>query len=326
MTPSCSAALELATMLCGLEPDSEVLLPSYTFVSTANCIMRAGARPVFVDIRPDTLNIDEKQIESALTPRTRAIIPVHYAGVGCEMDAIMALADKHGLVVIEDAAQAVNSYKNGRALGSIGHLGAFSFHETKNYTCGEGGALCINKPELERRAEIIRDKGTNRQEFFRGEVDKYTWVEVGSSFVPSEICTAFLCAQLEAMEEIAHRRKRIYEFYTERLAPLEQGGSLCCPFIPEDCQINHHMIYILLENEKTRSALIEHLKERNIHAVFHYVPLHSSPMGESLGFSKGMLPETESVSQRLLRLPMFYEITEEEQSRVVAAISSFFGA
>jgi len=323
LTPSCTAALEMAAMLCDLGPDDEVIAPSFTFVSTVNAFVRLGARPVFVDIRPDTLNIDDGLIEQAITPRTKAIFPVHYAGVGCEMDRIMTIAQKYGLRVVEDAAQGVNAFYDGRALGSIGHLGCYSFHETKNYICGEGGALCVNDPALVRRAEIIRDKGTNRQQFFRGEVDKYTWVDVGSSYVPSEICSAFLYGQLELLDAIAQRRKHIYQVYRRGLKPLEAEGLLRLPHTPEDCASNYHMFYILLPDGETRDALMDHLKSNDIHAVFHYVPLHSSPMGRKFGYREGDLPVTEQTSARLLRLPFYYEIEEQDQARVIAEIESF---
>jgi len=317
MTPSCTAALEMAAILCELGPGDEVILPSYTFVSTANAIVRVGATPVFVDIRADTLNIDEQQIEEAITNKTKAIVPVHYAGVGCEMDKIMDIARKHNLLVIEDAAQGVGAYYNNRALGSIGHLGTYSFHETKNYICGEGGALCINDSGMIKRAEIIRDKGTNRSEFFRGEIDKYTWVDIGSSYVPSEIACAFLYAQLEMMRAIAERRKTIYRQYRTLLKPLEVQGLLSLPHIPEDCESNYHMFYILLSDREIRNAVIAHLKQHGIMAVFHFVPLHCSPMGQKLGRQFGDLSTTEELSGRLLRLPFYFEMTEGEQVYIV---------
>lgn len=323
MTPSCTSALEMAAQLCGLGPGDEVILPSFTFVSTANAVVRLGARPVFVDIRQDTLNIDESLIEAAITPATKAIIPVHYAGVGCEMQRIMALANSRNLLVVEDAAQAVNSFYDGRALGSIGHLAAYSFHETKNYICGEGGALCINDERFIDRAEILRDKGTNRKQFFRGLVDKYTWVDVGSSHVPSEISCAFLYAQLEMLDAIAETRRRIYQFYRTSLKPLEAEGVLRLPRIPEDCQSNFHMFYIVLPDQATRDGLLKHLRHNGIDAVFHYVALHSSPMGQKFGFREGDLPVTEALSGRLLRLPFFHDITEGEQERVVEHIAAF---
>jgi len=325
LTPSCTAALEMAALLCNLAPGDEVILPSFTFVSTANAVVRLGATPVFVDIRPDTLNIDEDLIESAITDRTKAIFAVHYAGVGCEMERIMSIARRHNLLVVEDAAQAVNSFYDGRALGSIGHLGCYSFHETKNFICGEGGALCINVPELVERAEIIRDKGTNRQKFFRGLVDKYTWVDVGSSYVPSEIVSAFLYGQLEMMEPISDRRREIYQYYRRAFKSLEAEGIVQLPCLPEDCASNYHMFYILTKDGETRNRLLDHLRERGIGAVFHYVPLHSSPMGRKLGGGELALPVTESVSARLLRLPFYYTITQDEQAEVVREISDFLG-
>ncbi|HWN97841.1 MAG TPA: dTDP-4-amino-4,6-dideoxygalactose transaminase [Blastocatellia bacterium] len=323
MTPSCTAALELAALLCDFAPGDEVIMPSFTFVSTANAVARAGAKPVFVDIRADTLNIDEQLIEAAITPRTRAIMPVHYAGVACEMDRIMALANTHRLIVIEDAAQAVNAFYNGRALGSIGHLGAYSFHDTKNYVSGEGGALCINSKEMVERAEILREKGTNRSQFLRGEVDKYTWVDIGSSFLPSELVCAFLYAQLEAIDEITGQRRKVYEFYREQLSPLEEAGLVSLPYAPQGCELNYHIFHILLADEPTRNALMTHLKQNGISAVFHYVPLHTSPMGAKLGYREGDLPATEDLSGRLLRLPLFPELTPEAQARVVNCVRQF---
>jgi dTDP-4-amino-4,6-dideoxygalactose transaminase len=323
MTPSCTAALEMAAMLCGLGPGDEVILPSYTFVSTANAIVRLGARPVFVDIRPDTLNIDEARILAAITPRTKAIFPVHYAGVSCEMHRILEIAARHDLLVVEDAAQGVYASYHGRPLGSIGHLAAYSFHETKNYVCGEGGALCVNAPRFAERAEIIREKGTNRSRFLRGMVDKYTWVDVGSSYVPSEISCAFLYAQLELLEPIARRRGEIYEFYRHHLAPLEASGFLRLPVIPAGCQSNYHMFYVLLRDLEARDALIAHLKRHEIQAVFHYVPLHTSPVGAKYGYRAGDLPLTEDLSSRLVRLPFYNAISEVEQMEVVTRIKEF---
>lgn len=323
MTPSCTAALELAAATCGLKPGDEVILPSFTFVSTANAIVRQGATPIFVDIRPDTLNIDEELIESKITDRTRAIIPVHYAGVGCEMDRIMSIARDHDLIVIEDAAQGVNaSYKN-RALGSIGHLGTYSFHETKNYICGEGGALCINNTKYCERAEIIRDKGTNRQQFLRGETAKYTWVEIGSSHVPSEISCAFLTAQLEKLSVISNRRSDLYRNYHDRLSFLQEEERLQLPIIPAECGSNHHTFYILLPDKSTRDGLMHYLNQNGVSAVFHYIPLHSSPMGETFGYQASDLPVTQSISGRLLRLPLYYELTEDEQDVVVKLCAEY---
>jgi dTDP-4-amino-4,6-dideoxygalactose transaminase len=323
LVPSCTAALEMAAMLCDLGPGDEVILPSFTFVSTANAFIRVGAKPVFVDIRPDTLNLDEALVEDAITERTRAIFPIHYAGVGCEVDRLVSIAERYHLKVVEDAAQGVNSFYNGRALGSIGHLGCYSFHETKNFICGEGGALCLNGPELVERAEIIRDKGTNRRQFYRGQVDKYTWVDVGSSYVPSEICSAFLYAQLEMMDAISARRRALYQRYRQLLKPLEGKGLLQLPRIPEDCQSNFHLMYILLPDSSTRDALMKSLRESDIHAVIHYVPLHSSPMGRKFGYQPDDLPITENLAGRLLRLPFYYEMTEVEQDRVVTAVAEF---
>ena len=326
MTPSCTASLEMAAMLCNLQDGDEVILPSYTFVSTANAFVRLGARPVFVDIRRDTLNIDEELIEEAITPRTKAIFPVHYAGVGCEMNRIMQIADRHGLVVVEDAAQGVNASYDGRALGSIGHLGTYSFHETKNYVCGEGGALCINAPELIERAEIIREKGTNRSRFFRGMVDKYTWVDVGSSYLPSELSSAFLLAQLEELHSISIRRQAHYENYLRLLRPLEAMGLLTLPKIPQACQSNYHLFHVLLPDMPTRDALLSSLKREGIGAVFHYVPLHLSPMGEKYGYRAGDLPLTENLAGRLLRLPLYVELSEEHQAEIAAHIMRFVTA
>lgn len=323
MVPSGTAALELAAMLCDLRPGDEVIMPSYTFVSTASAFVRVGARPVFVDIRPDTLNIDETKIEAAITERTRVIVPVHYAGVACEMDAIMDIANRHNLLVVEDAAQGVNAYYKGRALGSIGHLGCYSFHETKNYICGEGGALCVNDERFIERAEILRDKGTNRQKFFRGEVDKYTWVDVGSSYVMAEILAAFLWGQLECLEQITQRRREIYEFYLENLRPIADTGLLRLPTIPDDCETNYHLFYILCRSGEERDGLLAHLKQNGVHAVFHYVPLHSSPMGRNYGCRPEHLPLTETLATRLIRLPMFYDLIEADQRKIVGEIKQF---
>jgi dTDP-4-amino-4,6-dideoxygalactose transaminase len=323
MTPSCTAALEMAAMLCKLEAGDEVLVPSFTFVSTASAFVRLGARPRFVDIRPDTLNLDERLLEQAVTPNTRAIFAVHYAGVACEMDAIMAVAERHGLLVVEDAAQGVNAFYKGRALGSIGHLGTYSFHETKNYMCGEGGALCINRPEFMERAEILRDKGTNRQQFFRGQVDKYTWVDVGSSYVPSEIACAFLYGQLEMLENINARRRRLDAYYREHLGRLEVDDLLLLPHVPQGCTSNYHMFYLLLPSMEVRNALLAHLQQQSILAVFHYVPLHTSPVGKSFGYAEGDLPITEDVSGRLLRLPFYHDMLEADQARVVQEVDAF---
>ncbi len=325
LTTSCTSALELAALLCDVKKGDEVILPSYTFVSTANAFFLRGAKLRFVDIRPDTLNIDETLIEREITERTKVIVPVHYAGVGCEMEAIKRIADKHRLSIVEDAAQSVNAKYKGSYLGTLGDLGAYSFHETKNFICGEGGALICNDRSLVDRAEVLREKGTNRSKFFRGEVDKYTWVDIGSSYVPSDILAAFLYAQLENMTEITNRRRQLYEQYHERLSPLAETGLITVPSIPEACESNYHMYYILLHDLETRDALIKHLKNKGILAVFHYVPLHTSPVGEGLGYRDGMLPVTESVANRIVRLPFYHELGEKEISEVVGAISEFFG-
>jgi dTDP-4-amino-4,6-dideoxygalactose transaminase len=316
LTQSCTSALELAALLLDLKPGDEVIMPSFTFVSTANAFVLRGAVPVFVDIREDTLNLDEKQIEAAITPRTRAIVPVHYAGVSCEMDAIATIAARHRLRIVEDAAQGVMAGYKGRALGAIGDIGCFSFHETKNIISGEGGSLLVNDPELVRTAEIMREKGTDRVRFSRGEVDKYTWQDVGSSFLPSEITAAFLWAQLEQAERITAERIAIWRRYHEMLAPLEQRGVLRRPIIPPDCQHNGHIYYILLETAEERRRVLAELKASDIHAVFHYVPLHSSPAGMRFGRSAGELAVTTSQSERLIRLPMWLGLAESQQQRV----------
>jgi dTDP-4-amino-4,6-dideoxygalactose transaminase len=323
MTPSCTAALEMAAMLCDIQPGDEVILPSFTFVSTANAFVRLGAKPVFVDIRPDTLNLDERLVETAITPRTRVVVPVHYAGVACDMDALTALAVKRRLLVVEDAAQGVHATYKGKALGALAPLAAYSFHETKNLICGEGGALCINDPALVDRAEIIRDKGTNRSKFFRGLVDKYTWVSVGSSYVPSEINCAFLQAQLELADAITQRRRDIYRVYQEGLGPLEVDGLVRLPHVPAECGSNCHMFYILIPDAAGRDALLAYLNTGGINAVFHYVPLHSSPMGQTFGYKEGDLPVTEDLSARLLRLPFYYELCANHQAEVIAEITAF---
>ncbi len=326
LTPSCTAALEMAALLCDLDPGDEVILPSFTFVSTASAFVRAGARPVFVDIRPDTLNLDENLIEAAVTERTRVIIPVHYAGVACEMDRIREIAKARRLLVVEDAAQGVNSFYRGKALGSLGDVGCYSFHETKNFISGEGGALCVNRPDLVERAEILRDKGTNRQKFFRGQVDKYTWVDVGSAYVPSELVGAFLFGQLEMMQAISDRRRQIYEFYQQNLQPLADEGLVQLPTVPEGCTQNFHLFYLLTRDAKTRDGLLAHLTSRGIGAVFHYVPLHSSPMGRKLGCDAWPLPVTDRVSACLIRLPFFYTITPDEQAEVVREVTAYLRA
>ncbi|MFQ5822489.1 MAG: dTDP-4-amino-4,6-dideoxygalactose transaminase [bacterium] len=324
MTTSCTDALEMASILINLNPGDEVIVPSFTFVSTVNAFYLRAARPVFVDIRKDTLNLDEALIEEKVTERTKAIFPVHYAGVACEMDEIMKIAHRFNLYVVEDAAHGMNATYNGKYLGTIGDFGAFSFHETKNFTCGEGGALIINDEKYIERAEIVREKGTNRSKFFRGEVDKYTWVDIGSSFLPSDVLSAFLFAQLEYMGEITEKRKRIYNLYYDSLIDLQYEGKLILPFIPENCTTSYHMFYILLPNENERNSLMEFLKGKGVHAIFHYIPLHSSPIGESLGYKNGDLPVTEEISQRILRLPFYNSLTEKEQIHVIESVKIFF--
>jgi dTDP-4-amino-4,6-dideoxygalactose transaminase len=319
LTHSCTAALEMTAMLAGLQPDDEVIMPSFTFVSTANAFVLRGVTPVFIDIRSDTLNIDETRIEEAITAKTRAIVVVHYAGVACEMDTIMAIAERHGLLVIEDDAQGMESSYKGRPLGSIGHLAAVSFHETKNIISGEGGALLVNAQGFSDRAEMIREKGTNRGQFFRGQVDKYTWVEIGSSYLPSELVAAFLWAQMEEADAITQRRLDIWNTYHERLASLEAAGKIRRPVIPEHCQHNAHMYYLLLPNLERRTAFIDSLKSKGINAVFHYVPLHDSPMGQKYGRTEGDLVNTRELSERLVRLPLWLGL-EAELDHVIAQI------
>lgn len=321
LTHSCTAALEMAAMLADIHPGDEVIMPSYTFVSTANAFVLRGAVPVFVDIRPDTLNIDETLIEAAITEKTKVIVPVHYAGVGCEMDTIMGIAKRHNLMVIEDAAQGVMASYTRRALGSIGHLGCLSFHETKNIISGEGGALLINDPQLAGRAEIIREKGTNRSLFFRGQVDKYTWVDLGSSYLPSELVAAFLWAQMEEADTITQRRIDIWNTYHSWFEVSEASNLCRRPIVPATCRHNAHMYYLLLANLETRSQFIAHLKKMDIHPVFHYVPLHSAPAGQRLGRVHGDLLNTECLSDRLVRLPLWIGL-EEYQAELAHTISS----
>ena len=321
LTHSCTAALEMAAILSGIGVGDEVIMPSFTFVSTANAFVLRGATPVFVDIRPDTLNIDETKIEAAITPRTRAIVPVHYAGVGCDMDAIMDIARRHDLLVIEDAAQSLLASYRGRPLGSIGHMAALSFHETKNIISGEGGALLINDPRFVDRAEIVWEKGTNRSQFFRGQVDKYTWVDLGSSYLPGEIIAAFLWAQMEEADAITARRLAIWTSYHESFADLERTGDVRRPMIPGDCTNNAHLYHLLLPDLERRTSFIERLKANGIQSVFHYVPLHASPFGRSVGRSVGDLSNTDAASDRLVRLPLWLGL-EEHLPRVIAEVIS----
>jgi dTDP-4-amino-4,6-dideoxygalactose transaminase len=313
ITHSCTAALEMAAILANIQPGDEVIMPSYTFVSTANAFVLRGGVPVFVDIRQDTLNIDEKLIESAITPRTKAIVPVHYAGVACEMDTIMQIANKYNLLVIEDAAQGVMASYKGKALGAIGHLGAYSFHETKNIISGEGGAILINDEQFAYRAEIIREKGTDRSQFYRGQVDKYTWQDIGSSYLPSEDIAAFLYAQLEQAEYITNRRMAKWQVYHEALEELEKKGDLRRPIIPAECQHNAHMYYILLDSLKQRTELIKKFKAQDIHPVFHYIPLHSAPAGKKYARTHGCMKNTDSLSDRLLRLPLWVGLADKQK-------------
>ncbi len=325
LTTSGTSALEMAALLCNLEPGDEVIMPSYTFVSTADAFVQRGAKVVFVDIRPDTLNIDETKIEAAITDKTRAICVVHYAGVACEMDTILDIAHRHGLKVVEDAAQGVNAYYKGKALGTIGDYGCYSFHETKNYTMGEGGAVVVNHPEDIERAEIYREKGTNRSKFLRGQLDKYTWVANGSSYLPSELNAAYLLPQLEDMEEINNDRLASWNRYYAALLPLAQAGKVELPVIPEGCVHNAHMFYIKCRDIEERTDLISFLKERGISAVFHYIPLHSAPAGKRFGRFHGEDVYTTRESERLARLPMYYHLTEADCLTVVQAIYDFYG-
>jgi len=312
----------MAALLLDIRPGDEIIMPSYTFVSTANAFALRGGVPVFVDVRADTLNLNERLIEAAITPRTRAIAVVHYAGVACEMDTIMGIARRHGLAVVEDAAQGVMATYKGRALGAIGDLGAYSFHETKNVIAGEGGALLVRDQALVLRAETVREKGTDRSRFFRGEVDKYTWQEVGSSFLPGELVAAFLWAQLEQADAITRERLARWEYYHDLLEPLERSGALRRPVIPAECEHNAHMYYVLLDSRLDRQAVLDELKRNGIGAVFHYVPLHSSPAGQRYGRAHGRLEVTDSLSERLVRLPLWLGITPQQQEKVVEVLSA----
>ena len=324
LTTSCSTALDMSAILAGIDVGDEVVLPSYTFTSTANSFLIRGANLKFVDIREDTLNIDENKIENAITNKTKAVVLVHYAGVSCEMDPIIDLARKYNLLVVEDAAQGMEAKYNEKYLGTIGDLGCFSFHETKNITCGEGGSILINNSKFIEKAEIIREKGTNRSKFHRGEVDKYTWIDIGSSFLPSEILSAFLYAQLENANMITKKRLNSWNYYYSAFEELEKKKLLRRPIIPANCKHSGHLFYILLKNEKSRDDLLNYLKQKGILAVFHYLPLHLSPMGLKLGYSKGMLPKTEDLVGRLLRLPLFYDITKDEQDYIVNNIYKYY--
>lgn len=324
LTHSCTAALEMAAILADIQSGDEVIMPSYTFVSTANAFVLRGGVPVFVDIRKDTLNIDETKIEAAITPRTKAIVPVHYAGVACEMDTIMDIAQQQNLLVIEDAAHGVMSTYKGKPLGAIGHLGTYSFHETKNIIAGEGGALLVNDERFADRAEIIREKGTNRSQFFRGQVDKYTWVDIGSSYLPGEMVAAFLSAQMEEAQNITQKRIDIWRQYHEAFVQLEESGQLRRPIIPQDCQHNAHMYYILLESLERRTEAIAHLKNQGVNSVFHYVPLHSSLAGQKFGKTYSSMNVTSDISDRLLRLPLYCSMTEGDADMVIDAVIHFY--
>ena len=324
LTTSCTDALEMAAILLRVEPGDEVIVPSFTFVSTVNAFVLRGARPVFADVRPDTLNINEDRIESLITSKTKVIITVHYAGVGCEMDAISEIARRHSISVVEDNAHGLFGKYRGRYLGTMGALGTLSFHETKNFTCGEGGALIVNDPGYIQRAEIIREKGTNRSRFFRGEVDKYTWVDVGSSFLPSDILAAFLHAQLEAREEILAKRRRCWNYYFQHLSHWAQRNEVQLPVVPSHCEQAYHMFYMLLRKPEERNALIAYLKRQRILSVFHYLPLHLSEMGQSFGGKVGACPVTEDVSERIVRLPLFNDLGEDQQERVVDTLLGFY--
>ena len=325
LTTSCTAALEVSAMLCDIEPGDEVVLPSYTFVSTANAFCKYGAIPKFVDIRPDTLNIDESMVEALITPRTKAIVPVHYAGVPCEMGPLLELAQKHETHLVEDAAQALGSTYRGEPVGAIGDFGALSFHETKNFICGEGGALLLRSAVASGRAEMLIEEGTNRQQHLRGEVAYYEWRDKGNSLALPDLLAAFLLAQLEHAETITAKRRALHQQYIERLSDLEKRGLVVLPTVPDHCQTNFHLFYVLLESLDVRTQVIAHLRSRGIQSVFHYVPLHTSAVGENYGYRHGQLPVTESISDRLLRLPMFYELSSDEIDRVSAALHEFFG-
>ncbi len=324
LTTSGTTALEMATILCDLHEGDEVILPSYTFSSTATSVVLTGAKLVFVDIRPDTMNIDETKIEDAITDKTKAIMVVHYAGVACEMDTIMDIAKRHNLKVIEDAAQGVMSTYKGRYLGTIGDFGCYSFHETKNYSMGEGGALVINNPEYNEKAEILREKGTNRAKFFRGQVDKYTWVDYGSSYLPSDLNAAYLWAQLEKADEINENRLQSWNRYNEAFKELAEAGKIELPTIPEECVHNAHMYYVKLKDLEDRTKFIAYMKEAGVQCTFHYIPLHSAPAGQKFGIFSGNDEHTTSESDRLVRLPLYYQLSDEDQSRVIMSIKNFF--
>lgn len=323
LTTSCTHALEMSALLLNIQPGDEVIVPDFTFVSTINAFVLRGAKPVFVDIRPDTLNLDETLLESKITSKTKAIVPVHYAGVGCQMDTIMDIANRYGVAVVEDNAHGLFAKYRGKYLGTFGQLATQSFHETKNFSCGEGGALLINDSQFIERAEILREKGTNRSRFFRGQVDKYSWVDIGSSYLPSDMLAGFLLGQLEAREIIQSRRKEIWETYFHELQSWASQNQVRLPFIPEHCEQSYHMFYLLMPDLESRQRLIQYLKERGILSVFHYLPLHLSEMGRKYGGKLGDCPVTESISDRLLRLPFYYSLRSDEQAQVIQAITQF---
>lgn len=323
LTTSCTSALEMSALLLDIQPGDEVIVPSFTFVSSINAFVLRGARPVFVDIRPDTLNLDETLLEQAITPRTKAIIITHYAGVGCEMDAVMDIANRHRIAVVEDNAHGLFGKYREQNLGTFGALATLSFHETKNFTCGEGGALLINQPQFSERAEIIREKGTNRSRFFRGQVDKYTWVDIGSSYLPSDLLAAFLLAQLEAREQIQAARQRIWTNYFEQLNDWARDRGVRLPVVPSHCEQTYHIFYLLMPSLEHRQALIDHLRQAEILSVFHYLPLHLSDMGRRFGGHEGDCPVTEGVSDQLIRLPLYYSLSDADQSIIIEAISRF---
>lgn len=324
LTTSCTHALEMSALLLNIQPGDEVIVPSFTFVSTVNAFVLRGVRPVFIDIRPDTLNMDETQLEKLITTRTKAIIPVHYAGVGCEMDTIGEIAKRHGIPIVEDNAHGLFARYKGKNLGTFGTFATLSFHETKNFICGEGGALLINDPRYIEEAEILREKGTNRSRFFRGQVDKYTWVSIGSSYLPSDVLAAYLLAQLEAKAWVLEQRRRIFDHYAEHLKDWAAANAIRLPIVPSYCDQAYHMFYILLPSLEKRQALIERLKERSILTVFHYLPLHLSDMGRKYGYREGECPVTEDISDRLLRLPFYNEMTEEDLVEVCRTIQEVY--
>jgi dTDP-4-amino-4,6-dideoxygalactose transaminase len=323
LTTSCTHALEMSALLLDIQPGDEVIVPSFTFVTTVNAFVLRGANPVFIDVRPDTLNFNEEKLEQLITPRTKAIIPVHYAGIGCEMDAILEIAGRYGVPVVEDNAHGLFGKYKGKYLGTFGKLATQSFHETKNFNCGEGGALLINDPQYIERAEIVREKGTNRSRFYRGQVDKYTWVDLGSSYLPSDMLAAYLYAQLEAREQIQAKRRQVWEYYHEHLQGWAEENGVRFPIVPDHCDQAYHMFYVLMPSLEKRQGLLAHLKAQGIIGTFHYLPLHLSEVGRKLGGKEGDCPVTEDVSDRLLRLPFYNDLTEADQARVVAAVREF---